>query len=572
MLLVLLAAVPLLVMALVSTWQNYRFIAARPAERVALARAVALARQEAIATATADILAVLATDPALGAEDRAACDARLGAALRASEARYANLWLFGADGALRCAAAPLPPTVAPDAVAAMAGDVLRRAAAAGRFTLGGFSADPVSGAPMIPAVLPLPGAGGAGGRGGFLVAATRIGGLMPPIPGVAGPQPVAAWLQSPGGRVIPLAGSGVAALPNARTLAALLRAPTVLRADARDGESFAYAAARLSRSLSLIIGYPAARDLARARHVLLNRIGQLIALLLIGLAATIVGANLVLLEPLNRLGAAVRQWRAGGSFDLGLRGRAPAEIRELAISFQRAILTLSRRERQLSDATKQQELLMREIHHRVKNNLQIVASLLNLQAARIRQPEAKAEFQSARDRVRALATLHRHLYSQGELHTINMRSFLGELTDQLFQAMGETAGRRISLEIEASELQMSSDQAVPLALIVTEAVSNALKYAFPAGRSGHVAVHLRVFEGEAELVVQDDGVGIPAGRVETETGTRDGIGIQLIRGFARQLGASLRVEEGEGTRYVIRLPLRRERDDAAEPMEREAAA
>lgn len=224
-------------------------------------------------------------------------------------------------------------------------------------------------------------------------------------------------------------------------------------------------------------------------------------------------------------------------------------------------MVLRRQQARLSMAVDQQELLMQEIHHRVKNNLQIVASLLNLQASRIRQPAARAEFQSARDRVRALATLHRHLYAHGEVHTINMREFLIELCGQLFQAMGEKAGERLRLEIEAPELKMSSDQAVPLALIVTEAVSNSVKYAFPGGRRGSIWVHLTADGDHAELGIRDDGVGIPAGRVETEAGTRDGIGIQLIRGFARQLGATLEVEEGDGTRYKVSLPLRRERID-----------
>jgi len=213
----------------------------------------------------------------------------------------------------------------------------------------------------------------------------------------------------------------------------------------------------------------------------------------------------------------------------------------------------------LQAAIIEQDLLMQEIHHRVKNNLQIVASLLNLQASRIRLPEARAEFQSARDRVRALATLHRHLYAHGEVHTIDMREFLVELCGQLFQAMGETPGKRLQLHIDATELKMSSDQAVPMALIVTEAVSNAVKYAFPAGRHGNVWVRLSTDGEMAELQVRDDGVGIPAGRVETEAGTRDGIGLQLIRGFSRQLGATLDVQKGNGTEYLVRMALRKER-------------
>jgi len=287
-----------------------------------------------------------------------------------------------------------------------------------------------------------------------------------------------------------------------------------------------------------------------------------VALWLLSLIAMAAGSVFFAAKPMARLNNRVKNWHAGEIFaDASVFDNASSasEFRWLNVAFRRATLTLHRQHVRLDAAVAQQELLMQEIHHRVKNNLQVVASLLNLQASRIRLPEARAEFQAARDRVRTLATLHRHLYAHGEVHTIDMREFLIELCSQLFQAMGEKAGERLRLEIEAPELKMSSDQAVPLALIVTEAVSNALKYAFPGGRRGSIWVHLTADLDHAELEIRDDGVGIPAGRVETAAGTRDGIGIQLIRGFARQLGATLNVEEGSGTRYKVCLPLRRKR-------------
>lgn len=290
-----------------------------------------------------------------------------------------------------------------------------------------------------------------------------------------------------------------------------------------------------------------------------------LAVWLLSLMAMAVGTIYFAIRPLAHLNNCVRLWRSGEIFAGGtMFGSVSAarEFRWLNIAFRRATLTLHRQHARLEAAVAEQELLMQEIHHRVKNNLQVVASLLNLQASRIRQPEARAEFQAARDRIRTLATLHRHLYVHGEVHTIDMREFLIELCSQLFQAMGEKAGERLRLEIEAPELKMSSDQAVPLALIVTEAVSNAVKYAFPDGRRGSIWVNLTADLDHAELEIRDDGVGIPAGRVETEAGTRDGIGIQLIRGFARQLGATLKVEEGDGTRYKVCLPLRRKRIDS----------
>ena len=286
---------------------------------------------------------------------------------------------------------------------------------------------------------------------------------------------------------------------------------------------------------------------------------------LAGLAVVLAGVGRAITRSLRVLTRAVDRWRGGGLFESGVLEGMPTEVVQLSDAFLHATSALAAHEAQLQDAVAQQELLMQEIHHRVKNNLQIVASLLNLQANRIRLPEVKAEFEAARDRVRALATLHRHLYAEGELRSINMRTFLAELCGQLFQAMGEREGDRIQLSIEATELDMSSDQAVPLSLIVTEAVSNAMKYAFPSGRRGRIGVHLSANMEAARLIIEDDGVGIPEGKGATETGPRDGLGIQLIRGFSRQLGATLEVRQGDGTRYDLRIPLRHR------PPEREAA-
>lgn len=290
--------------------------------------------------------------------------------------------------------------------------------------------------------------------------------------------------------------------------------------------------------------------------LLARRLAALGFVLVVGVAAAAVGIRVAVVDALRRLGQAMDAWRGGSAFTVDDGVLAPWEVRVLAQSFDQATHAILRQEAELSEAIQRQELLTREIHHRVKNNLQVVASLLNLQASRIRQPEARAEFQSARDRVRALATLHRHLYATGELNAIRMRPFLQELCGQVFSAMGEQEGGRLALEIEAAEVEVGADQAVPLSLIVTEAVSNAVKYAFPGSRRGRIRVRLMAAEDILTLSIEDDGVGIPAGRAETEAGVRDGLGLQLVRGFVRQLGATLLVEEGHGTRYTIAIPLR----------------
>jgi two-component sensor histidine kinase len=371
----------------------------------------------------------------------------------------------------------------------------------------------------------------------------------------------AIWLFDANGNIVASNGLATEALPDITTLVKLNRSKdATLLAPSAGGIPYAYASTRLSNGWQVIGAYRSTREHVKALRVLYTRLADLAALLLLGLAVTVLGADIAFGDPLRRLRTALADWQAGGGFDEHALASAPTELVELARSFNQSTISLQEQKAELERARARQELLMLEIHHRVKNNLQIVASLLNLQASRIRVPEARAEFQSARDRVRALATLHRHLYSEGEIHTINMPSFLAELCGQLFQAMGETQGERIKLMIEAAELRLSTDQAVPLALIVTEAVTNAIKYGFPGGRSGTVSIRLTQCEAALDLVIADDGVGIPPGPSETETGTRDGIGLQLIRGFSRQLGATLEVTQQPGTCYRIHMPMRGQPD------------
>ncbi len=282
---------------------------------------------------------------------------------------------------------------------------------------------------------------------------------------------------------------------------------------------------------------------------------------MLGIFIAVAGLDRLVASPLRRLGGGIDEWRAGKPFNLQTVGSLPHEFRSVALSFKKSTLALQRREEERLRAVQRQVLAMQEIHHRVKNNLQVVASLLNLQASRIRLPEAKAEFQSARDRVRALATVHRHLYAHGEINTINMRVFLTDLCGPLLQAMGQSIDERITLDIDAPELQMTSDQAVPLSLIVTEAVTNAIKYGFPDERRGTIFIKLTCQDDDVVLEIKDNGIGIPAGQVETEAGMRDGIGIRLIRGFARQLDATLVMDDTDGTRYLISMKLRRERTE-----------
>ena len=178
---------------------------------------------------------------------------------------------------------------------------------------------------------------------------------------------------------------------------------------------------------------------------------------------------------------------------------------------------LAEHEAQLQGAVTQQKLLMQEIHHRVKNNLQIVASLLNLQASRIRLPEAEGRVPGgAATGCAPSPTLHRHLYADGELGPINMRSFLMELAGQLFQAMGEREGERIALDGGRAG---TADVERPGGAAVADrhrGSQQAIKYAFPGGPSrSYCSPPVADDDTTPHLVIEDDGIGIPAGRGES---------------------------------------------------------
>jgi two-component sensor histidine kinase len=137
-----------------------------------------------------------------------------------------------------------------------------------------------------------------------------------------------------------------------------------------------------------------------------------------------------------------------------------------------------------------------------------------------------------------------------------MRAFFAELCGQLFQSLGQTEGERISLDIVAPDITISSDQAVPIALMVTEIVGNAVKYAFPDGRRGQIHVgFVLADDAHATLTVRDDGVGF----AERTGSPAEGLGLQLIRGFARQLGAKLTISTDSGTCYRLDMEIVRNR-------------
>lgn len=208
-------------------------------------------------------------------------------------------------------------------------------------------------------------------------------------------------------------------------------------------------------------------------------------------------------------------------------------------------------EEQLRASLREKEALLMEVHHRVKNNLQIITSLLSLQAAHLSTPAARGAFTDSQNRVRSMALLHDLLYRSGELDRIDAQRYFESLCSHLARSHGSPADRiEIRLEIEPRPLDV--DRAVPCGLIVHELVSNALKYAFPDERRGLVRVAFGPRSAPVlGLSVSDNGVGLPVG---LDVGRAGSLGLRLVGDLVQQLEGTLTVDRAEGTRFDIQFP------------------
>jgi two-component sensor histidine kinase len=209
-----------------------------------------------------------------------------------------------------------------------------------------------------------------------------------------------------------------------------------------------------------------------------------------------------------------------------------------------------RSEQTVRASLREKEVLLKEIHHRVKNNLQVISSLLNLQARYLPDPAARAIFSQSQNRVQSIALVHERLYESADLSHVNFAKYVVVLLDNIFDTYG-AENRGIAKVIDIGDVNLTVDVAIPCGLIVNEVVTNALKHAFPDGRTGTVRVSLTEGPEEMlELTVQDDGVGIPPGIDPRNTVS---LGLDLVATFAEQLNAEVVIVREGGTSFRFRF-------------------
>jgi PAS domain S-box-containing protein len=261
-------------------------------------------------------------------------------------------------------------------------------------------------------------------------------------------------------------------------------------------------------------------------------------------------------------GSAAFEWvhrrPSGQEFFASIRlTRIEAGEKPFCLATVRDISERKRAETALRASLEEKTALLKEVHHRVKNNLQVVASLVNLQAGEIENPEVLSALRDTQGRIRSMALLHETLYNEGNVARVNAAAYLGHLCTYLGQTHRLEIGP-IAFHQRIAPVELELDDAIPCGLIVNELVSNAFKHAFPGGRHGQVVVELRVrAENRVILTVGDNGVGMAA------TQPRPGsLGMKLVRGLANQINASMNTEGPPGTRIEIAFQLKNQRTEA----------
>jgi PAS domain S-box-containing protein len=202
----------------------------------------------------------------------------------------------------------------------------------------------------------------------------------------------------------------------------------------------------------------------------------------------------------------------------------------------------------INESLKEKEVLLREIHHRVKNNMQIIHSLLNLQKRTVSQSETKEVLKESQGRVMAMAMIHEKLYQSSNLTKINFKIYVEKLVRQLF-SLYNVNEQQIKIFFKMENIEMNVDTAIPCGLIINEIITNSLKYAFPMGE-GILKLELKKTNNDFFMVIEDDGIGLPDDISLEKTST---LGLQLVNSLISQIDGSITLEEGLGTRYIIKF-------------------
>jgi PAS domain S-box-containing protein len=227
----------------------------------------------------------------------------------------------------------------------------------------------------------------------------------------------------------------------------------------------------------------------------------------------------------------------------------------LRIAYDQAIIYAEQLKEEIEErrrAEKEKEVLLREVHHRVKNNMQVICSLLNLQSRDIEDKRAVEMLNESQDRIRSMALVHEKLYESKDLANIDFDEYIERLVQTLFRSYGVNR-EKIRLKLNIERVMLKIDKAIPCGLIVNELVLNSLKHAFADGDTGEIEVSLVLInENETELAVSDNGIGIPE---ELDFRSTASLGLKLVNILTDQIDGKLDLDRSKGTKFQIRFKM-----------------
>lgn len=359
--------------------------------------------------------------------------------------------------------------------------------------------------------------------------------------------------------VRPMAAPVASILPADRALRALAGpAPTAFTAPDGRGEDRVYAVIPLIADQIYALGSrPADNGVSEGSWLASTPVLAPALMWVASLGVALLAVHRLVIRYVARLAQAIRAFAGGARTvtDLDMR-EAPAELSEIGEALETMMDNVVRDEAELEDMLHQREVLLREVHHRVKNNLQLVASIMNMQLRRAEAPEARAILTSLQDRVHGLASVHRELFQTAGLADIHADELLGNIVVQL-QSRKDGDGNAYDILREIDHIRMTPDQAVPLALLATEGLTNAMRHAaVTPDRTRRIEFRLRREGiGQARLEIcnaVEDTPDLFGGRPQA-----DGLGAQLVSGFARQLGGTVERTRADGLFVLsISFPVR----------------
>ena len=393
----------------------------------------------------------------------------------------------------------------------------------------------------------------SGAFDGALVAVIRLSSLRPDIHRGALPPGTEVAITDREGRILTVTDArAFSDVPRAWSERSVATGGRLFEARSRTGERRVYAGAPLvDDDVFVLMSAPQPSIFSWARlDPYANIVLPVLAWLAAFLAVLLAGERVVVrwLEYLNRIASLYAKGRFSVRPVQALN--APPEIATLAKTLDDMAGAIVARDHTLRENLAQKDALMREIHHRVKNNLQIITSLLNMQQRALSDPAARAALSDTRQRITALALIYRALYQSVDLRRVEVRSFLEELLAQLLTGDGPRP-HPVRTQITSDEMTLDPDKLAPFALFLVEAVTNALKHAFPE-RRGSISVRFVRGETEARLEIADDGVGA------APDAAAGGVGRTLMTAFARQLRGRAEIETipdgGTVARLIFPIP------------------